>query len=201
MVAGVAVLAAVVLVASDIKIPGSGLTATVTDSISTDTTLTDSAPAPVEPAPADSAPVAPIDLPIFQDILQVFLPPLSIENPVPAAPKGASHLKVFVLAQDALESTVNEWLAVQQNIIVDQLNVEDYGGGGYLVVISYHTGGTGSSSTRLKIIEGENSEADAQAFLSSLGASQTVRSVAATTGSYSGSEITITVPIIFIVYE
>ena len=95
--------------------------------------------------------------------------------------------------QDTLELTLNAWFSVQQGIVVDDLKVENYGGGGYLIVVSYHAGGTGNSSARFKLITGENPEADAQAFLSSLGASRTVRSISATTGSYSGPETTVTV--------
>lgn len=199
---GVAVLAAAVFATSGIKIPDSGFVASVIDVI-TDTSTSTTEVTPLYSAPAESAPTAPTGISIFQDILEVFLPPLSIENPVPAAPKIVPRLnvKVFVLVQDALESEVNSWFAVQEGIVADQISVQDYGGGGYIVVISYHTGGTGNSSTRLKIIEGENSEADAQSFLSSLGASQTVRSITAVAGSYSNPEKTVTVPIIFIVYE
>lgn len=225
LLVGVAVLAVAVLVSSGIKIPGSGLVAAVIDAI-TDTTpiepatvLIESVPAdsapttPAEPAPTDTAlaepaPAAPTGISNFTEVLQAvtesvknFVEPVLV--PVPVAPKSVSrfNLKVFVQDQETLESAVNNWFAVQEGIVVDQLNVQDYGGGGYLVVVSYHTGGTGNSSTRLKLIAGENPEADAQAFLSSLGASQTVRSVAAVAGSYSGPQTTVTIPIIFIVYE
>ncbi|MDP3726646.1 MAG: hypothetical protein Q8R36_05670 [bacterium] len=214
VLASVALLAIVVLGTSDIKIPHSGLAPSVIDAI-VDTTITESAPAdftpvaPTEPtsAPGDSASTTLVDIPSFTELLQTVTDSVKnfIEPPAPAnsihATKGISGFKVFILTQDVLESALNEWFALQQSIVVDQLNVQDYGGGGYLVVISYHAGGIGNSSARLKLIAGENPEADANIFLSSLGASQTVRSVAAVTGSYSGSETTITVPIIFIVYE
>ncbi len=218
VVAGVAILTLAVLVVSDldIKIPGSKGTASVidavTDTIPTEPALTDTAPiesTPTEPAPTEPAPTdtASTITSVFIEVLQTvtdsvknFIEPPALVNPAPIT-KGISGFRVFILAQDVLELTVNEWFSAQRNIVVDQLNVQDYGGGGYLVVISYHTGDTGNSSARLKLIAGENSEADAQNFLLSLGASQTVRSVAAVAGSYSMPEKTITVPIIFIVYE
>jgi len=115
--------------------------------------------------------------------------------------KGVSGFKVFVLSQDNLESGLNDWFSTQEGIIVDDVKIESYGGGGYLAVVNYQKGGTGKSTTKFKLITGEHPEEESQAFLSSLRADQTVLSVSATTGAYSGPEQTITVPIIFIVYE
>ncbi len=248
VVAGAIVLTVVVLSTLDIKIPGSGLVASVIDAITdaiTDTTPVE--PAPVEsppvliepvPAestststevtPADTAPAeststevipadttpAPIEPALteptgvsnFTEMLQAitnsvenFVEPIPAPTePTPAAPKGVSRLKVFVLTQDTLESTVNEWLAVQQGIVVEELKVDAYDGVTYLIVINYHTSGIGNTPTRIKFFKSEgldNSiEAPVQAFLSSLNSSQAVRSIVPAIG-LAGSIF------VFIVYE
>jgi len=130
-----------------------------------------------------------------------FVSVLKITDKVFAAPQSGHSLKLFVQGQETLESSVNNWLSAQTDIAVDSFSLVDYNGGDYLVVIGYHSGGTGSLATRLKLIAGENSEADAQAFLSSLGESGVARFISATPGYYSKPNTTITVPIIFIVYE
>lgn len=118
------------------------------------------------------------------------------------SPKGTSpQLKVFVVTQDTLQSVVNDWLASQKNIVVDNIKVDPYEGGAYIVVMNYHAGGNGNTSTHVKLFAGENPEADANTFLSSLDPSQTVRSTAVVAGSYSGSQKTGTIPLIFVVYE
>lgn len=125
-----------------------------------------------------------------------------ITDKVFAAPQGgAQSLKIFIQSQERLESTVNNWFIAQTNMAVDGFSLVDYNGGDYLVVVSYHSSDTVSLPMRLKVIGGESSEADAQSFLSSLASSQTVRFISATPGYHSRSDTTITVPIIFIVYE
>ena len=126
---------------------------------------------------------------------------VKITDKVFAASQSVHSLKVFIQDQEKLESAVNTWFSAQVNISVDAFSLVDYNGGDYLVVISYHANDASNSSTRLKLIGGENSEADAQTFLSSLDSSQTVRFISATHGYYSRPDTTITVPIIFIVYE
>lgn len=118
------------------------------------------------------------------------------------SPKGTSpQVKVFVLTQDILESAVNDWLAVQRNIVVDDIKVDPYEGGAYLIVMNYHGGGSGNTPTRLKLFSADNPEVDANTFLSSLSPSQAVRSIAVVAGSSSGSQKTGTVPLIFVVFE
>lgn len=141
--------------------------------------------------------------PTFDSVPTIYLDSvwLDVEYQKIPVTKGISGFKVFILTQEMLEPALNDWFAAQKGIVVDDLKVENYGGGGYLIIASYHAGGTDDSTVRFKLIAGENPAADAQTFLSSLNASQTVRSISATTGSYSGSETTVTVPLIFIVYE
>lgn len=175
-------------------------------------------PVPIEISPTETATEAPTDKSIFAEILNTVTTPIKnflesdpvhveqkpASEPVPetASPKkDISRLKIFILTQDALESTVNEWLAAQQGIIVNEIKVSPYEGGAYLVVMNYHAGGIGNTSTRLKLFAAESPEADANTFLSSLDASQAVRSIAVVAGSYFGSEKTGTIPLIFIVYE
>lgn len=124
-----------------------------------------------------------------------------ITDKVFAAPQNAKSLKIFVQGQETLESTVNNWFAAQTNITVDNFSLVDYNGGDYLVVVAYHASDTGSLPTRLKVIGGENPEASAQSFLSSLDLFQTARFILATPGYHSRPDTVITVPIIFIVYE
>lgn len=126
---------------------------------------------------------------------------LEVEYYKGAVTKGIQGFKVFVLTQDKLEASINDWLSSQYGVIIDDLKVENYGGGGYLVVLSYHNDGGEPTSARVKLIMGDNSEADAQAFLATLSDTQTVRSITATTGTFSGVENTTTVPLILIVYE
>ena len=145
-------------------------------------------------------------LPTYDDVDTIFLDSVWLEveyeNLYAGASKGITNFKIFVLPQDRLEKEVNEWLSLQNNIKVDDIKVEDYGGGWYLIVVSYHSGGIlGNSTARLKLIVGENPEADAQTFLSTLLPAQTVSSITATSGAFSNQQTTITVPIIFIVYE
>ncbi len=145
-------------------------------------------------------------MPTFDNIHTIYLDSVWLEveyeNLNAESAKGITSFKIFVLPQDRLEKEVNEWLSLQKNIEVDDIKVEDYGGGGYLIVISYHSGGIlGNSTARLKVVVGENPEADAQTFLSTLLPAQVVHSITATAGSFSSQQTTITVPIIFIVYE
>lgn len=142
-------------------------------------------------------------VPTFDSMPTIYLDSVWLEVEYQKIPvtKGISGFKVFVLTQDTLELTLNNWFSAQVGIVVDDLKVENYGEGGYLVIVSYHMGGAGNSSTRFKLIVGENPEVEAQIFLSSLAASQTVRSITATTGFYSGPQTTVIVPMIFIVYE
>lgn len=126
---------------------------------------------------------------------------VKITDKVFAAPQSAQSLKIFVQDQEKLESTVNNWFSAQTNITVDSFSLVDYNGGDYLVVVSYHASNTGSLLTRLKVIGGENPEAGAQSFLSSLDPFQTARFISAVPGYHSRPDTVITVPIIFIVYE
>lgn len=118
-----------------------------------------------------------------------------------ASQGGAQSLKIFVQSQEKLESAANNWFVAQENITVDGFSLVDYNGGDYLVVVSYHASDTGSLPTRLKVIGGEDPESNAQSFLSSLDPSQTARFISAVPGYHSRPDTTITVPIIFIVYE
>lgn len=142
-------------------------------------------------------------LPTYDDVPTIYLDSvwLDVEYQKTPVTKGISGFKVFILTQDKLESSLNNWFALQKGIVIDDLKVENYGESGYLVVVSYHSSGFDELTTRFKLVIGENPEADAQTFLSSLDESKTVRSINATTGFYSGPETTIIVPIIFILYE
>lgn len=110
-----------------------------------------------------------------------------------AAPPGGSQLKIFTRDRATIESAVNDWLAGQTNIAVDQIKANAYGGD-YAVIINYRGGGTGRVATRIKIFDSnaltdsvkgsnETPEMRGQEFVSLLGANQIIRSADILVGS------------------
>ncbi|MBI1975258.1 MAG: hypothetical protein HYS57_02780 [Parcubacteria group bacterium] len=102
------------------------------------------------------------------------------------------QLKIFVGDSQTVESAVNEWLAGQENIVVDSIKANAYGGD-YAVLITYRTG-TGRVSTRVKIIDsnsltGNNEESGntvekrIHGLIASLGLTQNIRSADILVGS------------------
>ncbi len=63
--------------------------------------------------------------------------------------KGNYQIKVFIENSDTIEAVVNNWLASQENIIVDQIKANN-STGNFTVVIRYHSGGSGTVPTRIK---------------------------------------------------
>lgn len=66
--------------------------------------------------------------------------------------KGDYQLKIFIQNSDTIEIVVNDWLASQENIIVDQIKANN-STGNFSVIIRYHSGGQGKVSTRIKFFD------------------------------------------------
>lgn len=92
-----------------------------------------------------------------------------------------------------IEQTMNNWLTRQENITVDQIKANSYGGD-FAVIVKYHSGNTGKVSTRIKILNSNNLtgtsedgfltvEARAQDFISNLSSEHTIRSADIFAGS------------------
>lgn len=103
-----------------------------------------------------------------------------------ALTQGNYQLKIFIQSSEVIEQSVNNWLAGQENIIVDQIKASVYGSD-YAVIVQYHSGGAGKVSTRIKIFNAntltgtvEDSqktvEMRAQEFISSLSPEHNIRS-------------------------
>jgi hypothetical protein len=113
----------------------------------------------------------------------------------------APGVKVFVESQDNLQTAINVWLANRPDIVVDRIDIESYGGGGYLAAVSYNVSDLVGKKTQLKIIVGEDAEVKAQEFLDTFGETRAVSFIDITTGSSSDFETSVTAPMLFIVYE
>jgi hypothetical protein len=110
-----------------------------------------------------------------------------------ALTQGNYQLKIFIQNSEVIEQTVNDWLASQENIVVDQIKANSYGGD-YAVIVKYHRGGSGGVSTRIKIFNAntltetvgdsqETTEMRAQEFISSLSSEHNIRSADMLAGS------------------
>lgn len=107
--------------------------------------------------------------------------------------QGNYQLKVFIRDSDTVETTVNDWLASQKNITVDQIKANSYVGN-FTVIIRYHSGGSDKISTRIKIFNAntlasipagsdETAETFTQNLISSLSSEHNIRSTDILTGN------------------
>lgn len=106
--------------------------------------------------------------------------------------QGKYQLKIFVRDSGTIEAVVNDWLASQENITVDQIKANSYVGN-FMVIVRYYSGGSGKVSTRIKIFDAntlagapesgfETAEAWAQNLISSLSSEHNIRSADVFTG-------------------
>lgn len=107
--------------------------------------------------------------------------------------KGNYQLKIFIQNSDTIEVVVNDWLASQEDIIVDQIKANN-STGNFSVIIRYHSGSSGKVSTRIKFFDtntavnvpkssGETPEAWTQNSISAFSSEHNIHFVDVLTGN------------------